>query len=100
MAEHLHRAQILLEREQFLVLRRMARRRGCSISQLTRELVRTGLEKYIGEQDEFAAALERLTGFRKRWDEKWGEAESLPTDDIRAARTEQLAEPGGQGVEP
>ena len=86
MAGHYHRAQILLDPEQFRRLAALARSEGRSISSLTREFVQLGLKAYRREQQRRSAALGRLTERRRAWAERHGEYAGDPVAEAREER--------------
>jgi metal-responsive CopG/Arc/MetJ family transcriptional regulator len=71
---NLYRVHILLEREQYRILSEMAERKGQSLSELIREIVR----QYLAEQDREARlrrelqALDALTRIRKQIEAQHG----------------------------
>ena len=86
MAGHYHRAQILLDPEQFRRLALLARSEGRSISSLTREFVQQGLKAYRRERQRRSAALGRLTERRLAGAERHGVYAGNPVAEAREER--------------
>ena len=86
MPARLHRSQILLEDAQYEALVRLARERHHSISEVTRELVRRGLEALRVEKTRRAATLARLTRLRSLLEKQKG---IYPGDPVAAAREDR-----------
>jgi hypothetical protein len=88
----LHRTQILLEREQHQALTQMARRSGCSVSELVRQTLRERLaQKAREEKDaEVREALEWFRGLRERIRAKHGVLNVDLVEEVRQEADSQL----------
>lgn len=86
MAGHYHRAQILLEPEQYRKLKGMALKRGASVSSLVRELLAQGLESQARSAQARLEALERLGVQRLRSKQEYGGCCSNPVAEVRELR--------------
>lgn len=64
----MHRTQILLEKDQYLILRELADRSGKSMGQLIREFIRMGLRKMRPKKKDGGDTQETLKGFIKKAD--------------------------------
>ncbi len=94
MSEKLHRAQILLEPEQYRTLAELASQEGSSISGLVREAV----GQYLTARDEDVQkllreeALEGLRLIREKIEAEYGVYPGDPVAEVRAERERQREE--------
>jgi len=88
----LHRAQLLLEAEQYQALAEIAEQEGRSISDLVREIVRQHLDERHQRAQQLTAlqAIERLTQIRARLQEEHGLYQSAPLAELRAEWEEDV----------
>jgi hypothetical protein len=97
MAERFYRAQILLERGQHRLLKRIAEREERSISEVARQAIQLGLEAM--EQDKqtrlerFHLAMEKLEAARQRVLAEHGPVEEDLIGEVRRTRDRQVDEP-------
>lgn len=90
MAERYHRAQLLLEPEQYKRLSTLAQQQGSSISELTREVIRLGLDSFRLEKQRRSEALEQLTQMRKTFAQNHGVYSGDPVAEARLEREAQI----------
>lgn len=87
-----HRTQLFLEQDQYESLSELASRQQCSISEVVRALIDSGLERRREERVARLAALEELSELREkvaRRLEARGERLSDPVAEVRAEREAQ-----------
>ncbi len=59
----MHRTQILLDKEQYMTLRELASRRGCSMAQLIRDFIDIGLSATMPQRKNRQKILMSMKGF-------------------------------------
>jgi len=92
MSERLHRAQLLLEPNQYEKLTELAKDQGKSISAMTREILTLGLKLFRSEKDRRLEALEKLQAIRKGFAQKHGVYLNDIVAEVREEREKQITE--------
>lgn len=97
----LHRAQILLDKDQHAQLERLARGSGRSISEIVREMMDEYLTR-VSEDEEARrslAAIDQLSVLRQRIERRHGRLDASLLDGLREERDEEIA-PRDRGTAP
>jgi hypothetical protein len=96
-----YRAQILLEPEQHVALQELAAKKGSSISEVAREVIRLGLEALENDEHGFwqrrMSAIEKLGQIRRSIQEINGIYDGNLIEEVRAERVRQLTEVMNKG---